>query len=409
MIIPSIDLLNGKAVQLRGGREKILEREDVLKLAEEFSLYGELAVIDLDSAFGTGSNIDLIKKICKIADCRVGGGVRSLEKANDLFKAGAKKIIVGTKATPDFLDKLPKDRLIVAVDSKDGFVVNEGWTNNTFKTPFEFVKDLEDFCSEFLFTDVDKEGLMDGIQIDFIKKLKKATEKKLTIAGGITSIDDVIEIDNLNANSQIGMALYSGKLNLSEVFVSLLNFNKCNGLIPTIVQDLNKQVLMLAYSSRESLIKTFKLGNAVYYSRSRGKIWVKGESSGNNQKIIRVKFDCDKDTLLFVVDQKNSACHRGNYSCFGSKEFNFNDLYNEILGRVNNIVSESYTSNISKEEFLIKEKIKEESQEIIDYKDRDNLIWEIADLTYFIMILMAKKNISIFDIENELWRRKKWT
>src|SRR3989344_2009496 len=114
MIIPSIDLMDGKAVQLRQGREKVLERKNVLELAKEFSTYGEIAVIDLDSALGKGDNLELIKKICKIADCRVGGGIRTIEKANKLLFFGAKKIIIGTKANVEFLSKLPKDRLIVA-------------------------------------------------------------------------------------------------------------------------------------------------------------------------------------------------------------------------------------------------------------------------------------------------------
>src|SRR3989344_3235717 len=142
MIIPSIDLMDGKAVQLRQGREKVLERKNVLELAKEFSKYGEIAVIDLDAALGKGDNLKLIKKICKIADCRVGGGIRTIEKANEILQAGAKKIIIGTKANPKFLGQLPKERVIAAIDSKEGYVVNKGWTAKTKKTPKELIKGL---------------------------------------------------------------------------------------------------------------------------------------------------------------------------------------------------------------------------------------------------------------------------
>src|SRR3989344_8446544 len=162
MIVPSIDLMDGKAVQLRQGKEKVLEREDVLELALEFRKYGEIAVIDLDAAFGKGDNAELIKKICGIADCRVGGGIRTVQKANEIMQAGAKKIIIGTKATPEFLKQLPKEKVIVAIDTKDNYVVNKGWTKKTKKTPEEAIKELEPYCSEFLFTNVNKEGLMQG-------------------------------------------------------------------------------------------------------------------------------------------------------------------------------------------------------------------------------------------------------
>src|SRR3989338_7552889 len=142
MIIPSIDLMDGKAVQLRQGKEKVLERENVLGLAIDFSKYGEIAVIDLDAAFGKGDNLELIKKICKIADCRVGGGIRTIEKANEILQAGAKKIIIGTKAAPKFLAQLSKDRVIAAIDAKDNTVVNKGWTAKTNMTPRDLIRDL---------------------------------------------------------------------------------------------------------------------------------------------------------------------------------------------------------------------------------------------------------------------------
>ena len=407
MIIPSIDLMDGKAVQLKQGKEKMLERENVLDLALEFGKYGEIAVIDLDAAFGKGDNLDLIKKICKIADCRVGGGIRTIEKANEILRAGAKKIIIGTKATPKFLKQLPKDRVVVAIDAKDGYVVNNGWKNQTRNTPKQLIKKLEPLCLEFLFTDVNKEGLMQGIDFSKIKRLKESTKNKLTVAGGISYITEIKWLENLGIDSQLGMSLYTGKINLSEAFVSIVDFSKNDGLVPTIVQDDKKQVLMLAFSSKQSLIQTLESGKANYYSRSRKKIWAKGETSGNIQKILKVRYDCDRDTLLFTVKQKNFACHEGTYSCFGSQEFDFDLLFDVIKDRINNPKNNSYTSKIAKDERKIKDKIKEESEELVNYKDKQNLIWESSDLLYFIFVLMARNNVDIGDVKNELWRRRK--
>ncbi len=409
MIIPSIDLMNGKAVQLRQGKEKVLERENVLELAEQFSRYGEVAVIDLDAALSQGSNLELVKQICRIADCRVGGGIRTVEKANELLRAGAKKVIIGTKASPDFLQQLPKEQVIVAIDVKEGFVANEGWTKSTWKKPEEMIRELEPYCSEFLFTDVEREGRMQGCNLNKIKELNDITSNKLTVAGGISSLQEIKKLEMLGINAQLGMALYTDKIKLNEAFISLLDFEKNNGLIPTIVQDVKGQVLMLAFSSKGSLLQTLRTGNAAYYSRSRGKLWTKGETSGNYQQIVRVKYDCDRDALLFIVEQKNAACHLRKYSCFGDgkEEFSLQKLYDIIRDRLKNPRAGSYTFQIGMDETEIMAKIREEADEVLRYKDKNNLTWEIADLTYFIMVLMAKNNISLTDVRNELWRRSK--
>ncbi|MBI2107771.1 bifunctional phosphoribosyl-AMP cyclohydrolase/phosphoribosyl-ATP diphosphatase HisIE [Candidatus Woesearchaeota archaeon] len=202
------------------------------------------------------------------------------------------------------------------------------------------------------------------------------------------------------------MALYTGKISLPKAFISVLDFSKNNGLIPTIVQDEQKQVLMLAFSSKESLRKALAEGRAAYFSRSRKMLWTKGETSGNYQEILKARYDCDRDTLLFTVKQKNAACHEGKYSCFAEKEFNFQELYDVIESRIKNPIANSYTSKIASSESRIKQKIKEECMEILAYKDKNNLIWEISDLLYFIFVLMAKNKIQIKDVENELWRRR---
>ncbi|MEK7539801.1 MAG: HisA/HisF-related TIM barrel protein, partial [Patescibacteria group bacterium] len=338
MIIPSIDLMNGKAVQLRQGTEKILEVENPVQLAIEFRKYGEIAVIDLDAAMGTGSNLELVKKICSIAECRVGGGIRSVEKAKEILRAGARKIIIGTKATPIFLTQLPKERLIVAVDTKNGKVLAEGWKKETEKIPAQLIKELENYCSEFLFTNVEKEGMLKGVDFTEIEKLKGITKNRITVAGGISSIGEIKKIEGLGFDSQIGMAVYAEKVNLAEAFIGVLDFNKNNGLVPTIVQDEKNQALMLSFSSRESLKQSFETGKAVYYSRSRKEIWQKGETSGNFQELLKARYDCDRDALLFTVRQKNFACHFGGYSCFSGKNFSLQEIFDGIADKVENPV-----------------------------------------------------------------------
>jgi len=201
------------------------------------------------------------------------------------------------------------------------------------------------------------------------------------------------------------------KMDYSLIDNSLLNtldFKKGLGLVPTIVQDQNNTVLMLAYSTKDSLKQTINTRKATYFSRSRNKLWIKGEESGNYQDVKRILFDCDRDSLLFKVEQNGYACHKGTYSCFSEREFSLSALYDIINERIeHSTVSDSYTKRLAEDNKLLLSKIKEESLEVINFTDRNNLIWEIADLAYFILVLMASKKINLREIVNELRRRNK--
>jgi phosphoribosyl-ATP pyrophosphohydrolase/phosphoribosyl-AMP cyclohydrolase len=191
---------------------------------------------------------------------------------------------------------------------------------------------------------------------------------------------------------------------IEEWFLNLIDF-KNKGLIPTIVKDKSDIILMQAFSNQESLKKTLDTNLGTFYSRSRNKIWIKGETSGNYQKIINIRFDCDFDSLVFTVEQEGSACHLNSYSCFNFEKFDSHNLYSIISKRISKKDEDSYSYRISVNEKKLMEKIHEESLEVINYTDEDNLIWEISDIFYFLHVLMVKKGISIDSIFNELRRR----
>ena len=408
MIIPSIDLMNGKAVQLKQGMEKVLERSDVLELAKYYGRFGEIAVIDLDAAVGNGNNEELISQICKIASCRVGGGIRDVDKAKKMLAMGAKKIIIGTAANEELLSKLPKDRVLVAIDTKDGKVATHGWTKTADATPLDFVRRFNNLCSGFLYTIVEKEGMMGGTDIDAIKEIRSATTKELIAAGGVSTVEEIVQLQKMNVSTQLGMCIYTGKVQLEEAFVKCLDFEKRFGYLPTIVQDYDtKQVLTLAYSSPESVLQALKTGKGTYFSRSRKQIWVKGETSGNTQELVTARFDCDMDALLFIVKQKGNACHLGKYSCFGDKEFSINELYNLLIDRKRVLPDNSFTTKLFKDEFYLKRKIMEEAFESVNFEKGDGLEWEAADLTYFMLTFMAMHNVTPQDILNNLASRRK--
>lgn len=408
MIIPSIDLMGGKAVQLRQGKEKVLEKDNVLELAKYYSRFGEISVIDLDAAMNQGDNEALIKEICKVAHCRVGGGIRDREKAKRILANGAKQIIIGTAANEEFLSKLPKDKVLVAIDSKKGKVTTEGWTKEVNASPADYVKRFDNLCAGYLYTIVDKEGMMQGTDIDAIKEIREITNKTLIAAGGISTIEEIVTLNKMNISTQLGMCIYTGAVNLEDAYISVMDFEKQNGLIPTIVQDIEtKQVLMLAYSNKDSLKKSLKDGLATYWSRSRNELWTKGLTSGNTQELISAKFDCDRDTLLFKVHQKGNACHTGRYSCFEDRDFCINELYNLLLDRKEKLPENSYTTKLFKNEFYLKRKVMEEAFESVNFEQGDGLEWEASDLAYHMLTFMALHNVTPQDIINNLASRTK--
>jgi len=221
-MIPSIDLLKGRIVQLEQGKKvKISIEENPVAFAKRFSRFEETQVIDLDAAMGIGSNFELVRGLCKLVNARVGGGIRSIEKARQLFKAGAKKAIIGTNANQEFLAELCKEfgreSIIVALDSRKGKVAIEGWKKTVDETPVERAKRLEGFCSEFLYTCIEKEGLMQGIDWQTIKRLKSVSKNRISVAGGISSPEEIKKLNKIGIKPVVGMALYTGKIKLGEL------------------------------------------------------------------------------------------------------------------------------------------------------------------------------------------------
>ena len=450
MVIASIDILDSRVVQLKQGSELVLEKDNATELAKDFDLYGEIAVIDLNAAMGKklpsesadspeiAHNLEMIKPILQSYDCRVGGGIRTAEQARELVSLGAKKIIIGssvfknpavnsasvtagTAGSPgasgakpfsvnfpllkEFADKIGRERLIVAVDSRDGEIVIDGWKTTTGLPLVETAQALEDHVGGLLFTCVEREGTMTGINMEQVRELRKAFSGNICAAGGISTLGEIEELSSMGCDVQLGMALYKGDIALSDAFISSLNWKKAeNGLLPLIAQSRDGQVLMTGFTDKTALSESFKRRKLCFHSRSRNTLWMKGENSGNTLDIVRLRMDCDADAILAIVEPAGPVCHTGNWSCFfPSRKFTWDFLQSIINDRFKNPVKGSYTATL--DDKLVREKIMEEAEEFCQAGTRDEKIWEAADLIYFATVLMSKEGITIDDVLSELQRR----
>jgi phosphoribosylformimino-5-aminoimidazole carboxamide ribotide isomerase len=227
VIIPCIDLMGGKVVQLIQGREKALEGAPPLEMLERFAGFPQIQVIDLDAALGRGGNDSIVELLASRATIRAGGGVRTPERAEQLLDCGAHRIIVGTAAfTADGINHavlqavrsaVGSARVIIALDSKGGQVVIKGWTEAVRLTAAQVIRNLEPYCSGFLCTYVDKEGMMQGTDLEWFRSLRALTSHEITAAGGITTPDEIRELARMGIHAALGMAVYTGRLRLEDL------------------------------------------------------------------------------------------------------------------------------------------------------------------------------------------------
>ena len=405
MIIPSIDLMSGQSVQLIGGRDKALDAGDPIPIAETFRLAGEIAVVDLDAALGKGDNRETMRKLLDVAQCRVGGGIRSVRDAVEWLDAGAPKIVMGTAATPDVLRQLPAERIVAALDAYNDEVVVEGWRKKTGRTIFERMEALKGLVGGFLVTFVEKEGRLGGVDLERVKKLVDASgHARLTVAGGITTAEEVAAVDRLGADAQVGMALYTQKMDFAEAIAAPMQSDRPDGLWPTVVTDESGVALGLVYSDLASLKEAVKRRMGVYHSRSRG-LWVKGLTSGATQELLRIDLDCDRDALRYVVCQRGEGfCHLDTRSCWGETG-GLGKLARTLAARRDSAPEGSYTKRLFDDPVLLSKKLVEEARELAEAETPEDVAWETADVLYFAFATMARSGVALEDVEKVLDRR----
>ena len=226
MLIPSIDLKDGAVVQLVQGERLAIRDDDVLSWVKRFERFPKVQVIDLDAAMGTGGNLLLVRQIAGSLSCRVGGGIRTVARAEEILAAGAQQVIAGSALFKDgrpdlefarrLADAVGIDRVIAAVDSRGGQIVIHGWKTPLPISTVEAVRALEPFCGEFLYTHVNLEGLMRGTNRKAILEVRQATTRRVTAAGGITTREEIDDLEAHGVDAVVGMALYTGTLDIAS-------------------------------------------------------------------------------------------------------------------------------------------------------------------------------------------------
>lgn len=405
MIIPSIDVMEGQAVQLVGGKAKALDAGDPRPIAEGFRLAGEVAVVDLDAALGRGSNAAQVRELLRIAPCRVGGGIRDARTAIVWLDAGAKKVMLGTAATPEVLRELPPERVIAALDAENGEVVVDGWRLPTGETILDRMRRLKGLVGGFLVTFVEREGRLGGTDLASVAELvRAAAPARVTIAGGVTTPEEVAQLDRLGADAQVGMALYTGRIHLADAIAAPLSSDRADALWPTVVTDELGCALGLAFSSRESLRRAVAERRGVYHSRTRG-VWVKGETSGARQELLRIDLDCDRDALRFTVRQSGPGfCHNATATCWGDLT-GLAALERRLADPARAADPDSYTARLLKDTSLLRSKLVEEAAELADSSDRAHTAHEAADLFYFTLVTLRRAGVNLAEVARELDRR----
>ncbi|HLW54643.1 MAG TPA: HisA/HisF-related TIM barrel protein [Candidatus Angelobacter sp.] len=222
MLIPSIDLMDAKIVQLVQGERKAVESTDFDYWIDRFASFPLVQLIDLDAAMGKGSNRELIAAICGRLPCQVGGGVRSIDRARELLSGGARRVIFGSSLLKDggidaaFAEECGRELgaqlLTFAIDSRAGKVAIKGWREDTNIDPYAMIRELQGSCGAFLYTHIDSEGTMAGFPTDIARRLRSATQRQMIVAGGIRSKEEVAALDAIGVDAVVGMAIYTGKM-----------------------------------------------------------------------------------------------------------------------------------------------------------------------------------------------------
>lgn len=376
MIISTINLKNGDLVRIDSNNSETIQNTNISEFVRYLRLFGEIFVKTDNSP----KSEEVLKQICKLSVCNVLiNSNPTLEEAKKIISYGAQKIVLKAGSQENILSLLPKNRAAVYIE-----------------TDIEAnLKRYNNYTNLFFVKFANKANIS-------LEEIRTYTAKNIAIESKF-DISDISHFEKENISVIIDCEYYENKEKMTEAFCQCLDFEKRYGYLPTIVQDYEtKQVLMLAYSNLDSLKQALNTQKGTYFSRSRKKIWIKGETSGNIQGLVKARYNCDKDAILFFVRQTGNACRHGKYSCFSEKDIEINSLYNDILNKKRLLPDKALTTKLFEDEYVLKKKLMEKAFDLINYEKNSSLETEAAQLTYLLLTFMAAHNITPKDVLNKL-------
>lgn len=472
LIVPAIDIIKGQCVRLTQGEYKTSRAYGLMPeiQAQSFVSAGaqRIHVIDLEGAKAAhpvnhGQIINLKRAIGNTAAVEVGGGIRDLHTASMYLRAGIDRLVIGTSAVHDpgflkkLIDKFGPERVIAGLDiNKDGHIATHGWLEESGQDTDKALAALIALgVTEIIVTDISRDGTMTHPNFELYRALKKSG-LRVCASGGVSEIADLQQLQEIGlCGAIVGKALYENRFELVQAIEVLqgypvldspllrpaepivpaaipssetqilhgINWKKMGGLVPAVIQDVRSgEILMLAYMTPEALELTVSTRLVHFFSRSRNRIWMKGEGSGNYLRLANVSTDCDRDTLLIQVEPIGQTCQTGDASCFRTgqvkTEFSpadrpdaiLHELFSVIQRRRRDMPDGSKTAKLLQagKEFIVG-KIAEEALEVMNAAKREGkarLTAESCDLLYHLLVLLTMEGVSLTDVVKELRARR---
>ena len=404
MIVPSLQLYRGRAMALRPGGTYQELPDDPVDLGGTLYRYGEISVVDLDAARGEGDNLELVRRICRVAEARVGGGIREEKQGDALLRAGARRLLIGTHADPTLLMAFPRSKVLVAIDVRDGRVVRGERQEATDVDPVTRALELAQDCSGFVISLVGHSGRIGGSDVEQLEAIRaRLPDHSLAVAGGVRSPGDVRDLDRSGIDVLVAVGEDHGIGEMADGLAALVRFEQSGGLVPVIVQDTAGQVIALHQSNEEAFRLTLQSGKGTYWSRMRGGIWTKGEVSGRTHQVLTVRPSASRDALLYQVRVEGTREPGERYSQFDEISYNLfriEDVLRRRQGQSD--PRKSYTSIMLADREGVRQRIRQEARALSQATLQEEVLWETADLLYFVLLNLVQEGISLQDVIREL-------